>query len=71
MISLQEITGMEGNVVTLQEIFSFQQTASNNGNKVEGAFVCRGIRPHFIDKLKTCGITVPNDIFDPMNVVEV
>lgn len=71
MISLQEITGMEGNMVTLQEIFAFQQKAATNGDKVEGAFVCRGIRPRFIDKLKLCGITVPNDIFDPMNIVEV
>ncbi len=71
IISLQEITGMEGNMVTLQEIFAFRQTAANNGDTVKGAFVCRGIRPHFIDKLKLCGITVPNDIFDPMNVVEV
>jgi len=71
LVSLQEITGMEGNMITLQEIFSFQQMATSNGDKVEGAFVCKGIRPHFIDRMKMCGITVPHDIFDPTKVVEV
>ena len=71
LISLQEITGMEGNIITLQEIFAFQQTATNDGNKVEGAFICKGIRPHFIDRVKMYGVTVPHDIFDPTTVVEV
>jgi len=71
LISLQEITGMEGNMVTLQELFSFQQRASSNGDKVEGAFICTGIRPRFMDRLKVFGVTVPHDIFDPTNVVEV
>ena len=71
MISLQEISGMEGNTITLQEIFSFQQRASSNGDKVEGAFVCKGIRPRFMDRVKMCGITIPHDIFDPTKVVEV
>ncbi|MBE9551042.1 MAG: CpaF family protein, partial [Proteobacteria bacterium] len=52
LISLQEISGMEGNMITLQEIFSFQQRASSNGDKVEGAFVCKGIRPRFMDRVK-------------------
>ena len=71
LLSLQEITGMEGNMITLQEIFAFQQTATNNGNKVEGAFICKGIRPRFIDRVKMYGVTVPHDIFDPTTVVEV
>ncbi len=71
LISLQEITGMEGDTITLQEIFAFQQRVASNGDKVEGAFVSKGIRPHFIDRLKMCGIGVSHDIFDPTNVVEV
>jgi pilus assembly protein CpaF len=71
LVSVQEISGMEGNMITLQEIFSFQQRAGGNGSKVEGAFVCKGIRPRFIDRMKMCGVTVPHDIFDPTNVVEV
>lgn len=71
VISLQEITGMEGSMITLQEIFSFQQKATNNGDKVKGAFICKGIRPRFIDRVKMYGVTVPHDIFDPTTVVEV
>jgi pilus assembly protein CpaF len=71
LISLQEMTGMEGNTVTLQEIFSFQQTGIDKSGKVTGGFVCKGIRPHFIDKIKMSGVEVSHDIFDPTKIVEV
>ncbi len=72
LTSLQEITGMEGNMITLQEIFSFQQTAvADNGDKIRGRFVCKGIRPRFIDKVEMCGVKLPHDIFDPDRVVDV
>jgi pilus assembly protein CpaF len=71
LISLQEITGMEGNTVTLQEIFSFQQTGIDNNGKVKGRFVCKGIRPHFIEKVKMSGVEVPHDTFDPTKIVEI
>jgi pilus assembly protein CpaF len=71
VISLQEMTGMEGNTVTLQEIFSFQKTGMDPKGKVTGSFLCRGIRPHFIDRIKMCGVEVSHDIFDPTKIVEV
>ena len=71
LLSIQEITGMEGDVVTLQEIFAFEQTGTDSGGKVLGRFVCRGIRPQFTDRLHVCGIQLSADIFDPANVVEV
>lgn len=71
LTSIQEITGMEGDVVTLQEIFAFQQTGIDSTGKVKGGFVCNGIRPHFIDRLTMCGVKVSNDIFDPTRIVEV
>jgi pilus assembly protein CpaF len=71
LTSIQEITGMEGDVVTLQEIFAFQQTGIDSTGKVKGEFVCNGIRPHFIDRLTMCGVKVSNDIFDPTRIVEV
>jgi pilus assembly protein CpaF len=71
LISLQEITGMEGNTVTLQEIFSFQKTGVDSRGKVTGRFLCKGIRPHFLDTIKMCGVEVPHDIFDPTKIVEV
>lgn len=69
--NLQEITGMEGDVVTLQEIFSFEQTGVGQDGRVKGRFVSRGIRPKFIEKFKALGIPIPNDLFDPSKVYEV
>jgi pilus assembly protein CpaF len=71
LISLQEITGMEGNVITMQEIFSFQQTRLDSNRKVKGFFKFQGVRPKFIEKFKICGIDVPPDLFDPNRTVEI
>jgi pilus assembly protein CpaF len=71
LVSVQEITGMEGNMITLQELFSFQQTGIDAEGKIKGAFRFHGIRPRFIEKFKVIGINVPNDIFSTTNSVEV
>ena len=71
MISLQEITGMEGNMITLQEIFSFQQTGVDGTGKVHGRFRFGGVRPRFIDKFKIKGISVSGGLFDPEKSFEV
>jgi pilus assembly protein CpaF len=71
IISVQEVTGMEGPVITLQEIFSFRQTGLDSEGKVKGYFQFHGVRPKFIDALSVAGISVPEDIFSPDNVVEV
>jgi pilus assembly protein CpaF len=71
LISIQEISGMEGDVVTLQEIFAFEQTGTDGDGNVLGHFICRGTRPGFTDRLNVCGVKLPADIFDPENVVEV
>jgi len=64
VVSLQEITGMEGDVVTMQEIFAFEQTAIDDEGQVLGRFTVRGIRPKFIDRLKVFNIDLPVDLFD-------
>lgn len=69
--TLQEITGMEGDVVTLQEIFSFEQTGVDHDGRVKGRFVSRGIRPRFIEKFKALGIPIPNELFDPNKVYDI
>jgi pilus assembly protein CpaF len=71
VVSFQEITGMEGEVVTLQEIFSFEQTAVDRDGRVKGRFISRGIRPKFIDKFRAFGIPIPNELFDPSKVYEI
>ena len=71
LISLQEITGMEGNTITTQNIFSFKQRGIGPDGKVRGRFAFEGVRPKFIDRFKMVGISVSPDLFDPANQVEV
>lgn len=61
--SVTEITGMEGNVISMQEIFAFEQTGYEN-LKVIGQHVSTGIRPYFVDKLKERNIQVPLEYFN-------
>ena len=69
--SLQEITGMEGNMITLQEIFSFQQTGIDAENRVRGRFRFHGVRPRFVEKFKVAGIKISSVLFDPDRSMEV
>lgn len=62
---LTEVQGMEGDVVTLQDIFIFEQTGKDENNKIVGRFKPTGIRPKFLEKLAGNGIHLPNDIFWP------
>ena len=71
LISLQEITGMEGNIITMQEVFSFQQTKIDPEGNVKGRFKFHGVRPKFIEKFKISGVSVSQDLFDPSKFVEV
>ncbi|WP_298412390.1 CpaF family protein [Janthinobacterium sp.] len=63
--SIQEITGMEGEVITMQEIFSFRQTGVAEGGAVVGYFSASGIRPRFIERLNSFGIGVSGALFEP------
>ncbi|NMG43077.1 CpaF family protein [Aromatoleum toluvorans] len=65
LMSLQEITGMEGDVITMQEIFTFRQTGISDNGAVEGYFTATGVRPHFADRLRSFGVTLPEDMFNP------
>ncbi|WP_018987738.1 CpaF family protein [Aromatoleum toluclasticum] len=65
LTSLQEITGMEGDVITMQEIFTFRQTNISDTGVVDGYFTATGVRPHFADRLRTFGVTLPEDMFNP------
>ncbi|MFL6674050.1 MAG: CpaF family protein [Massilia sp.] len=63
--SIQEITGMEGDIITMQEIFGFRQTGVGADGAVEGYFQASGVRPKFTERLRTFGITLPDTMFDP------
>ncbi|OPY83151.1 MAG: putative conjugal transfer protein [Syntrophorhabdus sp. PtaU1.Bin153] len=71
VVSLQEIVGMEGNVITMQEIFVFEQTGVHEDGRVRGRFRISGLLPRFIDKFKANGIPVPKDMFSRGTVLEV
>jgi len=71
LVVLQEITGMEGNVITTQEIFSFRQTAIDPEGRIRGQYRFHGVRPKFMDKFKQVGIELSNDLFDPTKSIEV
>ena len=63
--SIQEITGMEGEVITMQEIFAFKQTGVGPSGEVEGYFQATGVRPKFMDRLRAFGVQLSDDMFDP------
>jgi len=72
VVNLQEITGMEGNIITMQEIFSFEQTGIDEKTKgVKGRFRMTGIVPRFVEKFKALGLHVPYDIFNSERVLEI
>ncbi len=62
--SISEITGMEENVIAMQEIFSFEKRGIGMDGKVLGTFKPTRIRPRFIERLRTAGILLPSDTFD-------
>jgi len=69
--SIQEITGMEGNIITTQEIFSFNPTGLDEKGRVKGYFRFNGVRPKFVDKFAHYSIEVDRNIFNPDKVTEV
>ncbi len=68
LVSLHEVTDMEGDIITMQEIFFFKQTGVKADGRVEGFFKATGIAPRFLEKLTMRGINVPHDLFDPGKV---
>lgn len=61
--SFQEVTGMEGDMITMQEIFAFEQTGVTQRGKVSGRFLSRGVRPKFSEQLKARGIEMEERLF--------
>jgi pilus assembly protein CpaF len=64
--SITEITGMEGEIVTLQDIFVFEKRGLGPDGRVRGRFCATGILPKFHEKLLAAGLRLPAEIFDEM-----
>ncbi|MBN1929465.1 MAG: CpaF family protein [Chlorobiaceae bacterium] len=62
---IQEIIGMEGDIITTQEIFYFERTGTNQDGSVQGRFRATGIRPRVSEKIRTYGISLNSGMFDP------
>ena len=62
--TVSEVVGMEGDVITMQEIFVFERSGIGEHGEVLGRFRPTGIRPRFTDKLLIAGVAVPADLFD-------
>jgi len=70
VISVQEITGMEGDIITMQEIFLFEKTGMAPDGTVQGRFRATGIRPKFMQRLRSFGVNVREDLFEPTRIFE-
>jgi pilus assembly protein CpaF len=68
--SISEITGMEGETITMQEIFTFERTGLSPTGKVTGRFRATGIRPRVCERLAASGTALPMDAFDHVQVVQ-
>ena len=65
LVSLSELSGMEGDVITMQEIFRFRQTGLSADGIVQGRFEASGIRPRFLEQVMAHGVTLSPDLFRP------
>src|ERR1700744_431995 len=64
VIALSEITGMEGDIVSMQDIFVFRKRGIRDNGEVSGEFIPTGIRPKFAEKLQVSGVHLPISMFD-------
>jgi pilus assembly protein CpaF len=62
--AISEITGMEGDIITMQDIFVFEKAGMNQDGRVVGRFRATGVRPKCWERLRTAGIHLPPDMFD-------
>jgi pilus assembly protein CpaF len=64
VVNISEITGMDENIISMQEIFSFQRKGIGPNGNVVGAFRPSGIRPKFLDRLRVAGVQLPASLFE-------
>ena len=64
LTTISEITGLEGPVITMQDLFTFQREGYDENGKVLGEFVSTGIRPKFTDRLYAHGVRLPAEVFE-------
>ena len=66
MVSITEITGMEGEVISMQEVFRYQRTGLKPDGTIVGHFTACGVRSNFADRFRQWGYDLPNSIYEPI-----
>ncbi|HDZ81113.1 MAG TPA: CpaF family protein [Roseobacter sp.] len=66
MTSITEITGMEGDVISMQEIFRFQRVGLTPENKILGHYTATGVRSHYSERFRMWGYDLPASIYEPI-----
>jgi pilus assembly protein CpaF len=64
ILSVQELLGMEGNVVTMQEVFRFVQTGRASDGAVQGYFEATGLVPKCAERIRLAGVDLPPEMFE-------
>ena len=71
LMTIAEITGMEGPTITMQDLFTYERQGLDENNRVRGRFLPTGIRPKFAEKLYAAGIQLPLEMFNAPAMVRV
>ena len=66
MTSITEITGMEGDVISMQEIFRYQRVGLTPDNEIIGHFTATGVRSHYAERFRMWGYDLPSSIYEPI-----
>ena len=69
IVKISEITGMEGDVITMHDLFVFKQTGVDANRAAQGYFYATGIRPHCLEKIEAAGIQLPAEMFERRIIV--
>ena len=64
IVTVTEVTGMEGDVITMQDIFKFEQMGVNGKGRAYGRFISTGLRPSFLERLQTAGCEIDTSLFE-------
>ena len=70
VVCITEVGSMEGDVITLQDLFVFEKRGLSPEGRVQGRFAATGIRPRFHEKMLTAGIRLPADLFDSIEEID-
>jgi len=70
VVAVTEVQGMEGETITMQDIFKFEQLGINDSGKAYGRFIATGIRPSFVDRIQAAGCKLEMDLFERQVLME-